>query len=155
MYYISGGSDFSWFNKPTSDDAWVLEFSHEKRDYFLNLRIIWKEIEAEMFSFYVDGVEIHLPSGMFVMIGDSYGKIDWIMVDELVSRPADLVCITGEFEQWSVRESICMRSVGVKKFLWPITKNLIPMKSPRGILMLSEKDVYTKTSSLNANDFTI
>lgn len=134
--------------------SWVMEFSHEKNDYFLNYRMMWNEVVGDIFTFNIGGELVDLPAGFHVMIGDVYGEVDWISSDEMVNRNVDIVIITKTLDNWSLKPA---KFVSVKSgsVLWPKTKNIIPMISTKNVLIVSDKDIYTKTLDLNITDLLV
>lgn len=154
MNYITDvGSDLNWMSRDCLN-SWVLEFSHEKNDYFLNYRMMWKEVIGEIYRFNIGGNVVSIPSGFHMMIGDVYGSIDWISADEVVSRKVDVVILDKEHKVWTLKHPKFI-SVDTGSVYWPNTKNIIPMVSGENVLIVADKDLYTKTQEINIIDLLV
>lgn len=124
------------------------EFSVEKEDYFYNLRFVWEEITGVVYSFKMnDGTILNLPSGVYVIICDEYGVIDWIMVDEIVGRTVDVMILSRDFKSWSIeRLKLVQYHEDIDYFL-PNTSNALPISNELGNknVIISRTDQYSHT----------
>lgn len=124
------------------------EFSVEKEDYFYNLRFVWEEITGPVYTFKLnDGSILNLPSGVYVIICDEYGVIDWIMVDEIIGRSIDVMVLSKDFKSWSLeRLKLVKLNEDVDYFL-PNTTNSIPICNEKGNrnVIISRTDQYSHT----------
>lgn len=134
--------------------SWILEYSHEKNDYFLNYRMLWNEIDSEIHVYKIGNSIIEIPSDFHIMIGDIYGELDWISSDELINRSVDVVILDREQKNWTLKKA---SFVAVKQgtVYWPKTKNIIPMNIDEKILIMSDKDVYNRTKLMNIVDLLV
>lgn len=150
MDYISDNEDGRSWREKTTPGNWILEYALDKEDYFLNYRISWKEIETDIFRFIIGPQTIEIPSGFYVMICDEVGDIDWILVDEIISRPLQIGCLSRKQDAWKPMEPR-LDWVDYGTIFWPQTKNVIPVYNNSCGVVLSEKDSYrsTKDSSIN------
>lgn len=120
----------------------IFEFHTEKLDFYLNVKLMWDVIDGMMIDLAVGGGIFSIPSGMYVMIGDEYGEVDWIKVDELIARP-DLTVATldVEFANWGCA-SASASNVHDGEIYWPSSKHIIPIQSNSIVILVSEKDQY-------------
>jgi hypothetical protein len=155
MNYLSDEKTIDWCSLDCTD-SWLLEFSPDKSDYFLNYRLMWNKIYSQVFTFNVNNqAQIQIPSGFFVLIGDVYGVLDWIMVDEMIGRPIETIILSEDQHAWSLRV-LEFDSVEDKEFYWPNTKNIIPMSNGDGhVIMISDKDQHHKTKNEIINSFIV
>ena len=121
----------------------ILEFSHEKLDYFLNYKTYWELIEGTMYNLKVGNSQFVIPLSHYIMIGDEFGETDWILVDELVSRGLDVTMLDIELKKWyNLLPTVV--SVEMKSFFWPNTKHIIPIQDNGHVVLVADKDQYQK-----------
>lgn len=154
MHYITDTDIMLNWGERGCLNSWITEYSHEKNDYFLNYRIMWNEISGEVYRYKIGSVEIDIPADIYVMIGDVYGSLDWVSSEEMINRSVDLVVLDPEFKTWTLKTP---EFIGVvdKTVYWPRTKNIIPLVADNNVLILSEKDVYSKTQDMNILDLLV
>lgn len=133
----------------------LLEFNTDtkKWDFYLTYKIAWDLIEAQMFEMEIGNGKFNIPSGLYVMIGDDYGEIDWIMIDELFSRPLSISTLDTNFKNWGCSEP---RATGVYEgsIFWPSTKHIIPVVDNETVILVSEKDQHNRTGAFQVEMFT-
>lgn len=152
MFYFNDEGLASW---DECASGWLLEYSPEKSDYFLNFRMMWHQVNGEVFNFTISqGKQVSIPSGFYVMIGDVYGEIDWILVDELIGRPIEIVILSEDLKAWSLRV-LEFDSVNQKTLYWPQTNNVIPLCNNENVILVSNKDQYHKTKNDIINALTV
>lgn len=146
MFYLNETDEgIDWFS-PSCPNNNILEYSTDKEDYFLNYRMIWKEVEADFYEMAMGPDVFYIPSGFFVLIGDVFGELDWIMSDELIGRDLDCVILTPELTAWSLHQPI-LRDMIPNTMYWPNTKNIVPVRSGKSVILLADKDFYHKTKN--------
>lgn len=147
MRYLNAEGVGADWTSPDCPNSWVMEYSLDKGDYFCNFRMMWSSIVGKCFEFRVStNKTIKIPSGFYVLIGDVYGEIDWIMADELIGRSVEIVLFSDNLEHWKLEVP---ELVGVEEInaYWPRTKNIIPLSSQGNVVLLSDKDQYQKTKN--------
>lgn len=131
----------------------ILEFSTEKLDHFLRHQIVWNEITGDIYQLQVGNGTFNIPSGHHVMVGDDVGTVDWIMVDELLTRELDVMTLDMELRNWgSVTPQATDYYTG--SVFWPNTKHIIPLQSEHSVILVSEKDQYNQVGSFDVGVFT-
>lgn len=153
MKFLTDKTPIPWDKKGTLG-GWLLEFSFEKDDYYLNYRMAWKQVSGILYHFRIGNDELVIPSNFFVMIADVFGELDWIQSDELVSREADILLLDEQQHNWTLRPAEFVReSEGI--IYWPTSKNLIPMLTGKNVVVFSEKDVYTKMVDMTISNMIV
>lgn len=156
MRLFNDAQGIEWTD-PACRGKYVLEFCPEplqEADYFLNLRPIWKEVTGTVYEFETGKGRIEIPSGFYVMIGDVYGVLDWVMVDEMIGRPIDVVILNPEMDQWSLRP-LDLVGASEQVVYWPQTRNVLPVQREENVLILSDKDFHHKTRDMLVTEFTV
>ena len=124
------------------------QFNLTKDDYFLERSMLWDEIRSSVYEFKTDTNElIYIPSGMYVMIGDIYGEVDWIIVEELIGRDLDVLIIKKDFSSWGLNK-LTLTNESEQCYYWPMTKNAIPITTksePSNMVLISRSDQYKLT----------
>lgn len=151
MYLFDEKEGMDW-KDVSCKSSWVLEFSSDKDDYFLNFRPVWKEYTGQIFTFDTGKEKVDVPTGFWLMIGDVYGAIDWVMVDELIGRPLEAVVMASSLNQWSLR-TLTLVDMYEDTIYWPQTKNVLPVGRNDSVLMLSDKDAHHKTKDFLITSF--
>jgi hypothetical protein len=131
------------------------EFNMEKLDYFYVYKAIWDSFSTMNYHFDVGGANICIPSGMYVMISDEYGDIDWIPVDEIIGRDIDLLVINSKYSGWEVIRPRLFDSKSDTVFI-PNTKGVIPVTDQKHskFVLVCRTDQYKNTLGLTADAFT-
>lgn len=152
MNYFNDEGQMQWDDCKSS---WVLEYSPDKRDYFLNFRMMWNQVSGDVYHFNVSqGKSVSIPSGFYLLIGDVYGELDWILIDELIGRPIETALLSEDLNAWSLR-ILEFESVSQEQIYWPQTKNIIPMCRQGNVILVSDKDQYNKTKNDIINILTV
>lgn len=155
MQYITVDSSNgpNWKSKKCCENP-LFEFSLDKEDYFLNVRLVWRELSGKFYTFKLGNREFKIPSGFYVLIGDYGGHLDWICVDELIDLPVEIVVLSASFKEWRVEEP---QLVNVEEDIafWPSTDNVVPMEVNNRAIILSDKDRYQKTKSFYVDSFLV
>lgn len=150
MHYLNEtAAGLDWFS-PKCTNNHIFEYSLDRQDYFLNYRMIWREVDADFYEMVIGNQTFFLPSGFYVMIGDVFGELDWIMIDEMIGRDLECVILSPGLETWSLHTPK-LKNVSEKRMFWPKTTNIIPVRSGDRVLMISDKDFYHKTKDLIIN----
>lgn len=142
---------------PNSDDAinhhfW--EYDVKDKDFYLKYKPSWQSIRTMGFEIMVDKGSTFIPSNFFVMIADVTGGLDWIKVDEIVTRPFEALVLTSDFQQdtWQILP-INVVNVETMEFAFPYSKNAIPIDiGYNKAIMTSQIDLYSKMSSYGFTD---
>lgn len=144
MRYITDvENSVSWTDKSVIGN-WITEYSYEKNDYFMNYRIMWNEVSGDMYVYRIGKDIIEIPTTFNIMIGDVYGNVDWIPVEELMNRNLDIVVLDTEFRNVSIQNATYITTKKGSVY-WPSTPNVIPMQVGDKVVVLTEKDVYAKS----------
>lgn len=153
MNYIGENDAYVDAFKENCIEHRIMEFNVDKKDFFLVNKIIWDSIKCSFYDVEIGGGVFSIPAGHFIMIGDEYGDIDWIVIDELFSRSLSVACFDMDFRNWSVSD-VRVSDVYSGEIFWPNTKHIIPIQSNGVTILLSEKDQHHKTQDQQIEIFT-
>lgn len=145
MFYIDGN------DRPCSSlSADVIEkrlfhFDVDKEDYFLRYFITWDKVQTDMYRLDLDGCIFSIPSGVYILCGCDGGSQDWILVDEIVGRPIEIILINNNYRSWSFCRPV-VTDVHNDVYYAPMTKSPIPItdSSSKKVIIISSVDQYHK-----------
>lgn len=143
MKYIGEEDKTVSASKEESIQERILEFNNKKLDYFLNYKTYWEMIEGTMYNLKVGNSQFVVPLSHYIMIGDEFGEIDWILVDELVSRGLDVILLDTDLKSWYSMPPTVI-GVEMKSFFWPNTQHIIPIQDNGHVVLVADKDQYQK-----------
>lgn len=132
----------------------LFEFKTKEEDYMLRYFINWDIVSARIFHMKIGNNIFSIPSSFHVMIGDLYGEVDWMMVDEMINREVECVTFDSELESWSIDPPELI-DVSEEKIYWPMTQNIIPCESDSRIILMSKKDQYHMTKNFLIDSFLV
>lgn len=142
---------------PNTEDAIdynYFEFDVKENDFFLKYKPSWQHIKTTGYTVYIDGGETIIPSSFYIMIADIEGSIDYIKIDEIISRPFEAFTVRNDFEKdmWQILP-IKITNVDIVDFYFPNTRNLVPIDiQTNRAIMVSQIDMYNKTTGLTFTD---
>lgn len=88
------------------------------------------------------------------MIGDVYGMLDWVMIDEAIGRDMQVVVLNKEMNQWDIEPIRLLAQSEEKTVYWPQTKNCVPVHNDQSLTMLmGDKDFHFKTKDMLVTSF--
>ena len=129
-------------------------FNVDKKDFFLLNSNNWLNIRSESYKISISGNESYIPADYFVIIGDYDKGLDLISPKELVGREFEAVCfdsILGRVKLSNFNITGYNESV---RFSFPVFgNNLLPVKIGNKIILLSNKNIYTRLKKLTLSDF--
>lgn len=131
----------------------ILEFNTEKKDLFLQFKMSWDVVNADVYHVQVGNTIFMIPTGFYVLIGDSYADFDWILVDEMFNRDIEIVTFGVDMFNWRIEEPNLV-DFSNEEFHWPMSKHIIPLQSDSRVIMVSEKDQYHKLKHYQLDMFT-
>lgn len=140
MKYITENDDLIAWDEPNFSHNWILEYSIEKEDYFLNWWMVWQEMSGDFYKVEIAGNIVSIPSGLYVLIGDMDGTLDWIVIDEAIGRDVELVTLNNALTRWNLNP---MKVIGgeEKSVNYPKTRNILPMSiGGDSLIFVSDKD---------------
>ena len=132
----------------------IFEFSVTKKDFFLGYKGAWDVITGPVFVFTLGGSEYTVPSGHHVVIGDDYGDIDFIIIDEVFNRPIELIQLDHHLMNWVVHKPVLVDYKEEVDVYWPMSKNIIPIQDQQRVILLSDRDLYSKFKNDQVEVFT-
>lgn len=132
----------------------LFEYKTKEEDYMLRYFMNWDVVKARVFTMRIGSSVFDIPSSFHVMIGDSYGEVDWMMVDEMINREVECVTLGRELETWHLNQPI-LEDAQDRKFHWPMTQGIIPCESGGRVILLSRKDQYHMTKNLLIDSFLV
>lgn len=135
-----------------SINCMIFEFKPKEEDYLLRQFVTWDVIKAKIFKMKIGNSVFSIPSSFYIMIGDSYGELDWMMVDEMINREVDCVSLDGKMETWDLHQPELV-DVREEVVHWPMTQNIIPCESNRNVILLSRKDQFHMTKNFLIDSF--
>lgn len=156
MFFFIGENEF--FNADDSDTVGkhLYEFNIERDDYFYMMRLIWDEILVDVYEFSLDTKNtVMIPSGMYILIADEFGQVDWISVDEIVNRDIEVLVLSKNFSSWTLK-SLKLKDMHENSTIFlPNTKNPMPISNENGqqILIVSKTDQFKNTVNKTVNNF--
>jgi len=132
----------------------MFEFKPKEEDYMLRFFMNWDVIETKVFQIKLGNKVYGIPSSFHVMIGDDYGEVDWMQVDEMINREVECVSFDSELESWKLNQP---ELIGVEEqtLHWPMSQNIIPSHSNGCVILLSRKDQYHMTKNLLIDSFLV
>jgi|AntDeeMinimDraft_6_1070357.scaffolds.fasta_scaffold00625_13 hypothetical protein len=139
---------------PVCIDQRIFEFSTIRKDFFLGYKGVWDILTGDVYRFELGGSVYAVPSGHHVVIGDEYGDIDFILIDEVFNRPIELIQLDYAMMNWVVHYP---KLIGYEKdveLYWPMTKNIIPIQDNGRLILVTDRDLYTKFKNLQVEVFT-
>lgn len=154
MHYLSVDGKSLDASSAEMVDEHMFIYDMTQKDYMAHWFSAWNRIDTTVYKFDIGGRLFCIPSGMFVMIGDSSGSLDWIQVDESLNRGIDAVTISSDFCSWGLGEMKLVDAFEGSYYI-PVTKQGLPIVSDDRILMLSNQDQHRKTKDLVAPIFTV
>lgn len=122
----------------------IFEFSVTKKDFFLGYKGAWDIITGPTFTFELGGSVYTVPSGHHVVIGDEYGDIDFILIDEVFNRPIEIVQLDYTMMNWVIHKPVLIDYTEETNVYWPMSKNIIPIQDKQRVILLSDRDLYSK-----------
>ncbi len=131
----------------------ILEFNTEKKDLFLQFKMSWDIVTADVYHVQVGNNVFMIPTGFYVLIGDSYADFDWIQVDEMFNRDIEIVTFGIDMLNWRIEHPQLM-NFSNEEFHWPMSKHVIPLQENNRVIMVSEKDQYHKLKAFQLDLFT-
>lgn len=145
--------------KPIPEDEYVVNhhfwvFDVSERDFFLKYKPHWQSIRTVGFELEVEGGTTVIPANFYILIGDVEGRLDWLKVDEAISREFEAFVITPDFQKdtWQI---LPLKIINAEKreFRFPYIKNPVPVYIENNkSIMVSQVDLYNKMSSFNFVD---
>lgn len=138
--------------KESSLSERFFEFKPKQEDYILSYKISWDVITSDVYHLQIGNRVFGVPSTFYVMIGDSYGEIDWIQIDELIGREIECVTLDKNLESWMLYEP---KLVDVTKevFHWPMSSEIIPSVSGSKVILVSSRDQHYCTKDFLIDSF--
>ena len=154
MYISSENSVKIPFSDENCCSQFFYEFSMEKLDYFYVLKPIWDSFATQNYYFLIAGAKICVPSGLYVMICDEYGDLDWIPVDEIIGRDISLLVINDKFNGWDHVKPELLEAKSDTVYI-PSTKSVLPLTDSKNskMILVCRTDQYKNTTGLFADDF--
>lgn len=131
----------------------ILEFNTEKKDLFLQFKMSWDIVNADVYHVLIGESLFMIPTGYYVLIGDSYADFDWIQVDEMFNRDIEIATFGVDMVSWRI-ETPHLIDFSNEEFHWPTSKHVIPLQKDRRVIMVSEKDQYHKLKAFQLDLFT-
>lgn len=122
----------------------LFEFNIDKMDYYLSHKPHWITIDAPVFRMKIGEGVFDIPSGSYVLIGDSNGEIDWIKVDEMIDRDIECVTLDDNMATWNVDVPV-LQDYHEDVFYWPMTHHAMPIVSNGRLLLVSTRDQHHRT----------
>lgn len=154
MKYIGERNQEVSSSDPTCAEERIFEFSVTKKDFFLGYKGSWDIIVGDVFEFIVKGAVYLVPSKQHIVIGDEYGDIDFIEVDEAFNRPIDFVQLDKDMMNWSIGHPTLVNFHHDMEVFWPMSKNIIPIQDKEKIILVSDRDHYGKFKDEQVEVFT-
>lgn len=136
--------------------TYFFEYNLSESDYYLYRKLQWDIVTTTMYQFKMsDGVTIGIPSNYYVMVGDVYGEVDWVLVDEIIGRDIELLIIKKGFNGWTLDNIEPVGMTEKYKFYWPLTKNPVPIMTDSGdrSVIVSTYDQYKMTRDKSVDEF--
>lgn len=156
MYLASENLEKIPFSDQRCCTQFFYEFNMEKLDYFYVYKPVWHSFSTMNYQFLVDGVEICIPSGMYVLISDEYGDIDWIVVDEIIGRNIEFLVLNGKMTEWQNIKPVLQNCEDIPVHV-PSSKHVLPLtdKNSSRIILICRSDQFKNTIGLTADDFLV
>lgn len=143
------------YEKNIESYFWV--FDVDEKDYFLTKKSSWYSFSTNVYNVLIDRYEIMLPEGFYILIGDIDGRLDWILVDEIISRPFEAFIIPGTLDTntWQI---LPLEIVGYEEnyhYYYPYMKNPITpiYVGMNKAILVSNRNMYPKTKDFDFPDY--
>lgn len=147
MYYCKEGVAPSPATDIDSTAAHIYEFSVQKEDYFYNLRMSWENITSPAYELRFGNSVIVVPSGLYVVLCDESGVIDWVLVDEVIGRDMSIMLLSPNMKSWSIQTPVLVEYHEEYEYYLPKTENALPITNQNndGVIVVSRADQYSLT----------
>lgn len=123
----------------------LFQFDVDAEDYFLRYFVTWDKIQTDFYRIELNGAVFNIPSGMYILCGCDGGSQDWIMVDEIVGRPIEIILINNNYRSWSFCRPVVTDLYNGVCYT-PMSKSPIPVTDASGkkVIIVSTVDQYHK-----------
>ena len=123
-------------------------------DFFLSNTTKWINMKSEAFKISINGRECFIPADYFIIIGDFDLGIDLVSPKELVGREFEAISYDNVLNGFKLSEfSICGYDEEVR-FSFPVIGNhILPVRVGKNIILLANKNIYTRLKKLSLSDF--
>lgn len=142
-------------NSPDCVNHHHWEYHVESKDFFLEWKPSWQCIKGPSFVFQIGKNRVRVPASYYIMIGDVYGEIDWIKVDETVGRQFEAFIMMGDLESdtWQIESMTVVDFLDDDENMYPHTKNPVPVAlGDDKTVLVSPVDLYNRMSQYIFND---
>jgi hypothetical protein len=131
----------------------IFEFKTDVVDFLLARTFSWQEITSMVYFFKLGNEVFQIPSGMYIVLTDEFGSIDCMMVDEIIGRDVEILCMNAELNNIDNASAEVLDAKN-KKHFWPNSNNIIPVTSESGkrVVLLSRVDQFKAVKDMTAYD---
>lgn len=140
---------------PEAVDFFHWEYVIKEKDFFLTWSSAWQKIRGAAYELCIGKESIVLPANYYLMIGDVYGELDWIKVDEIIGRQFEAFVMSNRFDQdaWQIESVQITDHHDDYVSMFPQTRNPVPvLVGDRKAILVSPVDLYNKMSQYIFND---